>query len=405
MVASRGATLLASIWAARILGEQGFGELCAIQNTSGMFALFAGFGMGVTATKYVAEFRLTDPARAGRIMALSNVFAWVMGAVMTLGLFVFAGPMARGPLHGLETALRIGSLLPLIAAVSGAQSGALLGFEAFRPLARLQLATGLITFVSVVAGARYGGVNGVTAALVASSAAGWGLTHLTLTQVSRAAGVESNYGEWRRELPIVWRFSLPALQASALVVPVNWYCSTVLLQDKAQVGFFGAANQWFTVLVTIPNLIGQTMLPMLSEKLASAEPGEGVRLLKTALKISTLTAIPMLVLAAASPLIMAVYGGDFAPEWPTMVISVATAGVLAIQAPVGQAILASGNVWPGFWMNVGWGVVYVVVSWLMLQWGAAGVAGARLIAYLAHTVWVFWFALAVIRHKHRLRPV
>lgn len=403
LVASRGANLLGSIVAARILGETRFGELCAVQNTSGMFALFAGFGMGVTATKYVAEFRRTDPAKAARVLGLCHIFAWASGAVMSVGLFAFAGRMATGPLAGLETVLRLGSLLPLFAAVTGMLTGALTGFESFRLLARLQAVTGIGTFVGIVAGAWWGGVLGVTAALVGSGMLAWWLAHLALRQVCREAGITVNVAEWRRELPVIWRFSLPALQASALVAPVNWYCSTVLLHDKVQVGYFGAANQWFTVLATIPNLVGQAMLPMLSEQIASAPPQEGVRLLKFAIRISSLTAIPMFLLAVASPLIMAVYGGTFAAQWPTMVLTVATAGILAVQAPVGQALFASGNVWAGFWMNVGWGIAFVVGSLFLVHWGAAGVAGARLLAYLVHTLWVGGFVFAVLRRPRGLR--
>ncbi len=403
LVASRGANLLGSIVAARILGETGFGELCGVQNTSGMFALFAGFGMGVTATKYVAEFRRTDPAKAARVLGLCHIFAWASGVLMSAGLLVFAGRMATGPLAGLETVLRLGSLLPLFAAVTGMLTGALTGFESFRLLARLQAVTGVATFVGIVAGARWGGVLGVTAALVGSGMLSWWLAHLALRQVCREAGIAVNLADWRRELPVIWRFSLPALQASALVAPVNWYCSTVLLHDKVQVGYFGAANQWFTVLATIPNLVGQAMLPMLSEQIASAPPQEGVRLLKFAIRISSLTAIPMFLLAVASPLIMAVYGGTFAAQWPTMVLTVATAGILAVQAPVGQALFASGNVWAGFWMNVGWGIAFVVGSLFLVRWGAAGVAGARLLAYLVHTLWVGGFVFAVLRRPRGLR--
>jgi O-antigen/teichoic acid export membrane protein len=58
-----------------MLGKTGYGELGMIQTTVGMFGVFAGFGLGVTATKHVAEFRRSDPARAGRIIGLSSVFA------------------------------------------------------------------------------------------------------------------------------------------------------------------------------------------------------------------------------------------------------------------------------------------------------------------------------------------
>jgi len=38
-----------------LLGTVGFGELGVIQSTVGMFGVFAGLGLGMTATKYVAS--------------------------------------------------------------------------------------------------------------------------------------------------------------------------------------------------------------------------------------------------------------------------------------------------------------------------------------------------------------
>src|SRR5437879_2227347 len=53
---SRGLGLLSAILVGRILGKEEFGELGIIQSTIGMFGTLAGFGMGLTANKHVAEF-------------------------------------------------------------------------------------------------------------------------------------------------------------------------------------------------------------------------------------------------------------------------------------------------------------------------------------------------------------
>ena len=67
-VISRGLGIVSSVVVARTLGKVGFGELGIIHSTVMMFQLFAGFGLGLTATKYVAEYRGTDPQKAGRII-------------------------------------------------------------------------------------------------------------------------------------------------------------------------------------------------------------------------------------------------------------------------------------------------------------------------------------------------
>src|ERR1039458_7078219 len=112
-VFAQGANLAASVISARLLGREQFGEYGIIQSTVGMLGIFAGLGLGVTATKYVAQFRTLDPARAGRIIALGWVAAIFSGGLLALGLLAYAPMLAAKTLNAPELAgeLRIASAL------------------------------------------------------------------------------------------------------------------------------------------------------------------------------------------------------------------------------------------------------------------------------------------------------
>ena len=56
---AQGLGLVTSIVTARILGKTGFGELGIILSTASMFGVFAGFGMGLTATNVNRENKCT----------------------------------------------------------------------------------------------------------------------------------------------------------------------------------------------------------------------------------------------------------------------------------------------------------------------------------------------------------
>ena len=62
---SRALGLAAAILAARIIGKIVYGELGVIQSTVGMLGTLAGFGMGTTTSKFVAELRIKYSAKAG----------------------------------------------------------------------------------------------------------------------------------------------------------------------------------------------------------------------------------------------------------------------------------------------------------------------------------------------------
>jgi O-antigen/teichoic acid export membrane protein len=91
-VISKGFLLLSSILIARILGKSLYGEFGIIQSTINMFAVIAGFGLGVTSTKYVAELRDNDPDRAGNIIASFNLAAGIFGFCFTL-IFIIITPL------------------------------------------------------------------------------------------------------------------------------------------------------------------------------------------------------------------------------------------------------------------------------------------------------------------------
>ena len=52
--------LIAGIVVANILGKEQYGELGLVRSTINMFVIFGAAGLGLTATKYIAEFRNTD---------------------------------------------------------------------------------------------------------------------------------------------------------------------------------------------------------------------------------------------------------------------------------------------------------------------------------------------------------
>ena len=68
----QGSVFLTNVAIANILGREVFGEFGMIQNTMLIVAGIAQMSMGVTATKYIAEFRSNDKARAGRILGLCS---------------------------------------------------------------------------------------------------------------------------------------------------------------------------------------------------------------------------------------------------------------------------------------------------------------------------------------------
>ena len=358
-VISRGLMLIASIVVARLLGKTGFGELGMIQSTVGMLGVFAGFGLGLTATKHVAEFRHHDPKRAGRIIGLSGLVAIATGGLMALGLLVFAPWLAKQTINApqLSGVLRISAVILFLTALNGAQTGALSGFEAFKTIAKVNLVVGLLSFPLLIGGAYFGGLNGAFWAMTLNLFVNWLLNHLALRDEARKNRVPFTITDCGREWPILWRFSLPTFLGGAMVGPVNWICSAMLVNQPdgyGEMGIFNAANQWFTILLFLPSLLGNVVLSVLSERIGQRDTTHSLKTMVLAIKVNALLVLlPVLLASIASPYIMSLYGVGFRSGWPTLVIVLLTTGMVAVQTPVGHVIAASGQMWIGLIMNMG----------------------------------------------------
>lgn len=409
-VISRGLMLVATVVVARLLGKTTYGELGMIQSTVGMFGTFAGFGLGLTATKHVAEFRQSDPARAGRIIALSSVVAIVTGGVMGLALAVLAPWLAEHTISAphLTGVLRIGALILFLNAINGAQTGALSGFEAFRTIARVNLLVGILSFPILVAGALWGGLAGAVWALTVNLALGWLFNRLALHRETRRHRVPFTLSGAKQEWSVVWEFSLPAVLAGSMTGPVNWVCGALLVHQPdgyAEMGVFSAANQWFNVLLFFPSLLNGVVLPVLSQQFGDSNKRQSWNTILFAIKANLLLVLPITITASiASSYIMSLYGDEFCSGSATLIVTLLTAAVFAITAPIAQALAATGRMWIGFAMNASWAIVCVAATLALLSYGSLGLASARGIAYLLHSLWVLAYAVHLARapEEHRL---
>ena len=394
-----------SMIAARVLGREGFGALGIVQSTVGVLGTFAGLGLGMTTTKYVAEFRAGDPSRAGRMIGLSVAVSLATGfgvAAALWGLSPWLATHAIAAPH-LAAQLRIASVLLLPMTLNGVQTGTLAGLEAFRSLARVNLWRGIAALPVGVAAVWFGGLTGAVWALVASAVLGCWFAQAAVRRACASAGVQVSWrGAWR-ERAVLWRFSLPAFLSNVSVV-TTWAAYAIMVHRPAgysQLGAFNAANQFRNGILLVPAIVGQPLLPMLSD-LYARSPAEFRRLLRTSLVVMAMVSAAIaLPVSLMSPWIMALFGARFRAEWPALVFLAASTVPAACCSIVGQAIAGSGKQWTGFALNFIWAAALIGIT---LAWGshlnAVRLAIAFAASYALHTVTTAVCAFLVLN----LRP-
>jgi O-antigen/teichoic acid export membrane protein len=392
---SRGLMLLASIMVARIVGQTAYGEFGMIRSTVNMFVVFAGFGLGMTATKHVAEFYKQDQERAGRILGISGLFAMTTGTLVALAVFTYAPWLAAKTINAphLATEIRIGAFILLINGLNGAQTGALAGFEEFKTIAKVNLCVGFTSFPLLVVGAYLSGVQGATWALLLNMVLNWLLNHLALRKVAARYQVPFTFHGCLQEWPIIWKFSLPAALGGFMVSPILWACNALLVNQAggyAQMGIFDAANQWRIAILFIPSMVGKVVLPMLSNLHGTGDSVKYWKVLKyNVLLNGGIGLIAAIFVSITGSWIMHSYGEGFEEGYWVLVLLVFSAVLISINQVVGQAIASRGKMWLGFLLNFLWGVTLFGLSFWFLtnDYGALGLAIAYLVSYLLHTLW------------------
>jgi O-antigen/teichoic acid export membrane protein len=403
VLAARVLRIPISVVLARYMGPAQYGELGIATASIDLFSVFAGLGLGLTATKFIAELRVKDPARTGRIIAVSMIVGAVGGVTSAAALFILAPWLATHMLAAphLVVPLRIGSLALLFLSMNGAQNGALYGFEAFQVTAQLLAVVGLMDLPLMLGGYFLWGLNGVLCGMVVSRFMSWVLMRYAVKEQARRFGVPLIFGHWKQELAVIWHYSIPAALGGILVMPVNWACSALLVNQPhgyAEMGAYNAANQWYSAMLFLPTVLGSGLLPILSDRMGQRDGKSSGAVLKVMFKLNGVILLPAAIgMSLLSPYIMRIYGAGYRDAWPTLIAVLWTAAVMGVIAPVGDVIAASGRMWLGMAMNAGWAVVFVLSTLLLIHGGSLGLASSRLIAYVVHAGWTLAFAYFVLR--------
>ena len=395
---SRGLGLFSAILVGRMLGRQEYGELGIIQNTIGMFGTLAGFGMGLTANKCVAEFKATDPARAGRIIALASATAWISSSIMALALVACAPWLAANTLAApqLSGLLQAGALILLLSGVNGAQTGALSGFEAFKRIARINLISGVLTFPLMVIGAWMWGVAGAVWGLIGSQLANCVMGFFAVRIEAARYHISHSYAGCFSDLQMFWSFSLPAVLTGVLNSAVAWGAGALVVNRSggyADMGIYNAALRVKQAPELFLGMLIAPMLPILSEAFGKGDRVAFQRTLLFSFLLATLLIVPISLVQAAAPALTLLPFGAGYQGHPGIVLWLMLHAVMyALLFPMGSVLIAMGEMWFSLAVNVLFALVFGAAAWMAVpRYGAAGYAAAMAIAYsLANAPCVFF---------------
>ena len=392
--------LLAFIITARILGKMEYGKIGIIRSTISMFMVFSTMGMGVSATRYISLYRNQYPYKALQVYHFANKVTLLFGLFIAVVLFFTSSTLAKTSLHdaSLASTLQIGAFALFFLTLTATQTGTLNGFEDFKSIGIQASINGILQLLFIVLGAYFWGIKGAIGGIATAAFFYWIQLHFAIKP--NVKKLKTNIVNENRPnlLSIFVKFSLPSLLASIVFVPIVWWTKTFLIRHAGygEMAVFDVSEQWYYILLFIPNSISSILLPMLTNTSVEGSKQQYGYLIKINLYINVgVTLILALFAGLLSPFINRLYGKDFTNYLP-MIIMLITAVFCAANNVFGQVIASKGKMWIGFGLNCLWAIWLILFSLLFIgrmKLGALGLAYAMLISYFLHSIAQGWVAL------------
>ena len=274
--ATQGATLVTNFIIVRMTTVHLFGQYSAIQAT--LFALVAISQLSAwfSATKFTAELIDSDPRSLEKILGLISLTTMIAGGAATAALVAVAKWYSTSALGdaGLESGTMTAAAYVFFTVTGSVQAGVLLGSGAIKAYARLSLALTLPSILLPVAGAIAGGVTGALAGLSFAATLRFFVTRHYAMRELRIRDIRVRYRGLSSQIPVLWRFSLPASANGLTNASASWLVTLFVLHAKgglADVALLGTVSTFKTFALFIPYQVNNVSIALINRSLGRDE--------------------------------------------------------------------------------------------------------------------------------------
>lgn len=388
---------ITAIIIARLLGVEDFGSFAMIQATAGAFSVIGGFGLGNTATKYVAEYRYTQPDKACKVICLTLFVTALTGLIASFSLFFTSEIVASKVLskESLSTPLSWASPMLFFSALSGAINGILMGVEKTKIIAKISAITACLTSIYIILGIYNYGVLGGAVAIMLGSITQVVIGGYVLLIELRESGLRIEINNFIQERNLIWSFSLPSTLATLMYIPVVWLVQAIIVNQPdgyEEIGLYNAALKWQTLATFLPLAFSSIYLPVLSS-ISSKESYK--KYLDTTNKlalVSFFSVFPtILVLNYFAESAMLFFGNEFKSGDALLKWVLVMAAITVIYRVYWQALIGLGKVWLTFWVTLASGIFNILFTWHLKSHGALALVYSMSIVSLFALIFYIYY--------------
>ena len=385
---NQGSTFAVNIILAHLLAQAAFGRYALVQTTLSVVSTLAQLSSGYTATRYVAEFRDRDPARAGRILWLCGSVSFCTGLLAVIGLVLGAGRLAgmvREPL--LAVGFTIAAAIVFFSVANGFLTGALAGLESYGVLGRAGVASGIGYVVLCAMGGWVAGVNGALVGMAVSGLLQSVLLATALRGEARRARITIGPSQAWRERQILARFSIPAALNGFAALPAIWFVNALLARQAfgfEHVALFTAANSFRIIVLFLPNILNTVGMSVLNNQRGAGDQDRFRKLFWTNLALTAgLVVLGGGTLIIGGRWLLAIFGSEFVRAHPVLTVLMLAALAETLAQAAFQVIQTQERIWLSlFGVAIPSAAALVITALLLVpSQGALGLAWAYVVSW------------------------
>jgi O-antigen/teichoic acid export membrane protein len=400
---------VAMVLIARILGKEAFGEFGFIRSTAMTFVAFSSIGMGMTATKYIAELRQIDEERTGRIICLTYVFIFFTSLLVAIIFYLISPWLCETQLGKPELThvMQLGSVLLFLMTFMGTQIAVLNGFQEFCGFAIVTIIVGIISLPIYVCGAYWLGMMGSVLAAILCVIVNILMNSFFIYKNTRNCKICYEFFHCYKELSILWSSSLPIVLCCILYSGMIWLVQMMLRMcpnGAVELGEFYAAQNIQTAFFFLPTVLSTVFFPNLCEVGGTIQNEQrywsvvrkGLRL---QLFISLILVLPMIIFPS---FLMKLYGSEFIDNRLLIIMFGIWSVVNVLCSTIYQVMIDQKKVWIVVCFGLGEIILSLTATCFLLekQWGNIGIVTSLLIGRIFMLTMTFFY---LRRHTKRER--
>lgn len=393
-IVSKLLVLIGTIIIARILKQDVYGELAIIRSNANLFISYTGLGLALTATKYIAKYRLVNKIKTSRIIGLLQSANIIAVFVSSLILFLMSDFLAINVLNisNLSFEIKLSIILLVFTSLTSLQLGIISGFQKFKVIAINTLISCVFGFFFQVIFTYYFNLSGAVVGLSINLMLFWILNHFTIQKIIKRYDMNIIFSKsLLKESYILFKFSLPTFLIAIVMETSRWFCNKEITSTTGgltELAIFDVSYQWLIAISFIPGIISQVALPIMSNNSNKKEIYSEIfyKNFKIITFISILTFVLFYFLSSN---ILELYGENYLSSKEVFVKLILCSTIASINSTIWQITTSSGEMWINFFINLVWSITLIITTnifYNLNKLDANSLAISYLIAYIIQTL-------------------